>query len=269
MTNTLFLSGINIYPVKSCRGIALKTADLDTWGLKYDRNWMIVNAEGGFLTQRKFPRMALIETALEPDTLLLKAPSLPELRLPLAGQPGEKLDVTVWKDHCQAIDQGSEAAEWLSNFMGLKCRLVRIGESYTRLADPNYTPSPAQVSFADDYPLMVLSEASLTDLNTRLAEPLPMNRFRPNLVVAGSEPYAEDNWRTMQIGEVTFEVVKPCARCAVITTNQATGRRGKEPMVTLATYRRVGRKILFGQHLVPTGLGKVQLGDTVGESTKL
>jgi hypothetical protein len=263
MTNTPVLSAINIYPVKSCRGIALKTSHIDTWGLKYDRNWMVVNAEGGFLTQRKYPQMALIETELNPDALLLRAPNMPELRIPLSVQSGDKLDVTVWNDHCQAIDQGTEAADWLSNYMGLKCRLVRIRENHTRLADPHYTPQPTQVSFADDYPLMLISEASLTDLNARLAEPLPMNRFRPNLVVAGCEPYAEDKWRTMQIGEVMFEVVKPCARCAIINTNQTTSSRGKQPMVKLATYRRVRNKILFGQHLTHTGLGKVQLGDAV------
>ncbi|MBD2102296.1 MOSC domain-containing protein [Leptolyngbya sp. FACHB-261] len=257
------LSAIYVYPVKSCAGIELDAAHLDTWGLRYDRNWLIVDEKGSFLTQRAFPRLALIKTALEPDSLRLTSPGMPEFSVPLAPIASERLSVTVWDDQCQAVDQGSAAAEWLSTFLETPCRLVRIGEGYDRPVEPDYISEPAQVSFADAYPLLVISEASLRDLNARLEIPLPMNRFRPNLVVFGCEPYAEDGWRAVRIGNATFRGVKLCERCAITTTDQATAERGKEPLVTLATYRRAKSGVVFGQNLVHTNIGEVRRGDAV------
>ncbi len=264
MTHTPIVSGIYIYPVKSCRGIELASASLDAGGLMYDRTWLVVDENGRFLTQRQLPRMAVIETALEAESLCLSAPDLPELRLPLTGLAGTEREVVVWRDRCRAVDQGTEAAAWFSRCLGLGCRLVRIGAAYTRPVDPTYAPQPAQVSFADGYPLLVISEASLADLNTRLAEPLPMDRFRPNLVVSGCEAYAEDGWQTVQVGTVTFHGVKLCQRCAITTVDQATGNPGKEPLITLAGYRRVrGGGVVFGQNLIHANLGGVQVGDAM------
>ena len=263
MTKSGIISAIYIYPVKSCRGISVTSACLDTWGLKYDRNWMLVDADGRFLTQRQFPSLALVETALEPEFLRLRAPGMPELRLPLSSQQGEAVDVVVWRDRCRAIDQGDDAAEWFSTHLGKACRLVKIGERYSRPVDPNYTDQAAQVSFADGFPLLVISEASLAELNTRLAEPLPMDRFRPNLVVSGCEPFAEDGWHSVQIGEATFHGVKLCQRCIITTIDQMTGLGGQEPLITLGTYRRVKGGVVFGQNLVHAGPGKVCLGNSV------
>lgn len=257
------LSAIYIYPVKSCRGISLASAHLDAWGLEYDRNWMVVNADGHFLTQREFPSLALVETALETKLLRLSAPNLPELRLSLFDRLGEEVNVTIWRDHCQAIDQGDEAAEWFSTFLGVTCRLVRMAQRFIRPVEPNYAPQDAQVNFADGFPLLMISEASLADLNMRLAEPLLMNRFRPNLVVSGCEPFAEDSWHTIRIGEVTFNGVKPCKRCIITTINQTTGKGGQEPLTTLATYRRLKGGVIFGQNLVHKGPGKVYLENVV------
>jgi uncharacterized protein YcbX len=263
MTTAPTLSGIYIYPVKSCRGISLASTSLDTWGLKYDRNWMVVNAEGRFLTQRQFPRLALVETALTSEHLQLSAPKQSELHLPLSVGLGEEVDVVVWQDKCRALDWGDEAASWLSAFLGVTCRLVGINERFHRPVDPAYAPASAQVNFADGFPSLLISEASLSDLSIRCSQSLPMNRFRPNFVVSGCEPYSEDRWRTVRIGGITFDVVKPCQRCIITTIDQMTGLGGSEPLKTLATYRRVRGGVTFGQNLVHRELGEVHLGDSI------
>lgn len=261
---TPMISALYIYPIKSCRGISVESARLDTWGLEYDRNWMVVNADNRFLTQRELPHMALVETAFEPDTLRLTAPNMPALRLSLSDKFGKEVDVTVWGDRATALDQGDEAAEWFSTFLATTCRLVRMGESYSRPVDPDYAPLDAQVNFADGYPSLMISEASLADLNARCSEPLPMDRFRPNMVVSGCDSYAEDSWHTIRIGDVTFHGVKPCQRCKITTVDQATGSvDGREPLVTLATYRGVKGGVIFGQNLIHTGPGEVRLGNVV------
>lgn len=263
------LTAINIYPVKSCRGIALTSTQLDAWGLHLDRNWMIVTPEGKFLTQRDEPRLALIETAIQSEALHLKAPGQPCLTVPRSQGPqgdipgSPTIEVEVWRDRCWAIDQGDVAASWLSDFLGRACRLVHIGHGYDR---PIRKPGidEAQVSFADAYPLLLISEASLADLNQRLLQPLPMNRFRPNLVVAGCDPYAEDTWQQIRIDQAIFDVVKPCERCVITTTDQATGTRmGSEPLKTLATYRRVKGGVFFGQNLIHRSQNQIQVGSSI------
>lgn len=262
------VTDIYIYPVKSCRGIRLTAAQLDTWGLQYDRNWMIVTPAGKFLTQRDLPQLALIATAIEADHLYIEAPHQPALHLPLVPQTdaieaAAELRVEVWRDRCRAIDQGDAAAAWLSQFLATDCRLVRIGEAYDRPVK-SMQPS-AQVSFADAYPLLLISEASLADLNQRLPQSLPMNRFRPNLVVAGCDPYAEDGWQQIRVNQTILEVVKPCERCVITTTDQQTAIRdaAKEPLKTLATYRRLKGGVIFGQNLVHHNAGEIRVGDRV------
>jgi len=264
LANKPILTGLYIYPVKSCGGISVESARLDTWGLEYDRNWLVVNADNRFLTQRELPRLAIVQPALEPDNLRLVAPDMPTLYLSLSNSPSEEVEVTVWRDRCRAIDQGDEAAEWFSTFLGLACRLVRMSKNFHRPIDPDYALGDAQVNFADGYPSLMSSEASLADLNERCAASLPMNRFRPNMVVAGCQPYAEDSWHTMRIKEVTFHRVKPCQRCIITTVDQKTGNiAGRDPLQTLATYRRVKGGVIFGQNLIHTELGEVRLGDII------
>lgn len=260
---SITLSAIYIYPVKSCRGIAMSTAQLDDWGLQFDRNWMVVNETGRFLSQRELPQMALIETAIGAESLQLSAPGQSGLEVPLAPYPGETRTVEVWGDQTPAIDQGEAAAAWLSQALGQTVRLVRIGAGYSRPVKP-VQPAANQVSFADGYPLLLISEASLADLNQRLPESLPMNRFRPNLVVSGCEAYAEDHWQQIRINEVIFSLVSACERCAITTTDQATGSRsGPEPLKTLATYRRNSGGVIFGQNLVHQNHGAVSSGSPV------
>ncbi len=209
--------------------------------------------------------MALIQPAIADDCLRLTAPGVSGLELPV-DQPGERVGVTVWKDSgIGAVDQGDPVAAWFSAYLGSNCRLVRFADDAVRPVNPKYAPRPTdQVSFADGYPFLIISEASLAELNSRLDDPLPMNRFRPNIVVAGTEAYAEDTWRAIRVGEVEIDVVKPCARCTITTTDQATAARGKEPLRTLATYRAGKSGPLFGQNAIQRASGgTIRLGDPV------
>jgi len=183
----------------------------------------------------------------------------------LCDQTGAQIDVVIWKDHCKAVDQGAQAAQWLSAYLGTACRLVHIPDGYVRQVDQLYANTKQdQVGFADGYPLLLISQASLDDLNTRLAEPLPMTRFRPNIVVSGCTPFAEDTWKTIRIGDMLFTLAKPCARCVLTTVDPQTGIQGKEPLKTLATYRHLpGKGVLFGQNLIQKHTGSIRVHDTV------
>lgn len=251
------------YPVKSCRGMAVDEATITAYGLEYDRCWMVVDAKGRFLSQRRFPAMALIEAEPKGDDLILRAPGMPAL---MVTQPaGDALAVQVWEHTGAARDAGDGPAAWLSGYLGTACRLVAPDPGFRRPVIADYARVESEVLFADGFPFLLISEASLEDLNTRLTAPVTMDRFRPNIVVGGCEPYAEDGWRIVQLGELIFHIVKPCARCAVPTVDQATGKRGAEPLRTLAGYRRAADgKIYFGQNLVhESKSGILRVGDPV------
>jgi hypothetical protein len=277
------VSAIYIYPVKSCGGIAVESAAAGTYGFSGDRRFLVVDQSGQFLTQRAQPRLALVHTALSDNCLALSSPAHGSVNVDLAHTPGRRSEVTVWKDTVAADDCGDEPAQWLSAFLGLPCRLVRAGSAYARripdrkvpaglaatsLGDPDSdlrSVARHEVSFADAFPFLVISEASLADLNARLEVPLPMNRFRPNLVVTGAPPYSEDEWGRFRIGEVIFHGATPCGRCAVPTIDQSTAGRGPEPLRTLATYRRnANGTVMFGRNLIhETKTGRVTVGDMV------
>jgi MOSC domain-containing protein len=257
------LSGLNIYPIKATRGIALDSSEVDGFGLRYDRRWMVVNASGEFLSQRTHPRLALVTTAIEGDTLRISAPEMPPLETPLHPKETVRIRVAVWGDICPATWLGESAAGWFSEVLDCACNLVHMADRVVRPPDPAYAPAGVRISFADGFPFLLISEESLADLNRRLSEPLPMNRFRPNLVVAGGEPYAEDEWDKIEIGGVALRVVKPCGRCLVTTTDQDTGARGKEPLRTLATYRERDGEVMFGQNVIHQGPGHLQVGDLI------
>ncbi|HAA28829.1 MAG TPA: MOSC domain-containing protein [Cyanobacteria bacterium UBA8553] len=257
------LSGIYIYPIKSAAGISLKTAQVEKRGFECDRRWMLVDETGKFLTQRQFPRMALISVLLNQNQLVVKAPNQKSLSLPIHMDSDDYVRVQVWNSICDAIPLGEEVSQWFSEFLEISCQLVYMPESSFRPVNPRYATDNEQVSFADGFPFLLISEASLEDLNQRLDEPIPMNRFRPNLVVSGCEAFAEDSWRSIRIGSIIFRVVKPCERCSITTVDQALGIRGKEPLQTLAKYRLSNGKILFGQNLIPGKFGALQVGDSV------
>jgi uncharacterized protein len=252
---SLTLSALYIYPVKSLRGIAVSTAAVTDRGLHMDRRWMLVDAAGRFMSQRQTPRMALVSVAVREGGLALDAPGMEPLLVPFEAPTPEPLEVEVWRDRCEARTVGPSFDRWFTRFLGQDCRLVQMPEETLRPVDPIYAAHPDDhVSFADGYPFLLISEASLDDLNRRLRErdaaPVDMIRFRPNLVVRGAQAYAEDDWKRLRIASTEFRVVKPCSRCVIPTVDLATGEKGREPLATLTQYRRRDNKVFFGQNLV-------------------
>jgi uncharacterized protein YcbX len=256
----LQLTGITVYPLKSAGGISSETWEVDPFGLRYDRRWMVVDLAGRFLSQREFPRLALVRPVLLPGALSLRAPGFAELRVPLEPLEGPLVPVSVWAGATEARSVGPAAAQWLSRLLGFTCRVVYMPDTVVRPVDPEYGEPGDRVSFTDGFPFLIISEASLEELNRRLARPLPMNRFRPNLVVGGCDPFEEDRWRVVRIGGLELRIVKPCARCVVTTTDQETAERGTEPLRTLATFRNQGGKVLFGQNAIHRGTGRLEVG---------
>lgn len=254
------ITGLNIYPVKSCRGIAVTQARLTETGFEHDREWLVITPEGRFLTQRERPQLAQIETALSDGQLVLRRPNGAELSLPL-NLTGTELEVTIWRDKVAAFDAGDAAAAWLTEHLGKPARLVRFDKRRKRLSNMQWTGGvEAPTQFADGYPWLLISQGSLEELNGRLPTPLPMNRFRPNIVVNGLAPFGEDSVDEFIAGEVRLKVVKPCDRCIITTTDQITGERtGEEPLKALREFRfdRNLRGVLFGQNMILTaGLGQ-------------
>ncbi len=259
------LIGLYIYPVKSLAGICLSEANTEDRGLQWDRRWMLVDEQNQFLTQRNFPDMALLRTQLEGDHLVISTGDASKaLRVGLQEGMGKYIASTLWDDQPSVELVSREADDFFTDFLQMQVRLVRVGERTSRPADPRYVADrKVEVSLADGYPFLVISEASLDDLNKRLETPVPMDRFRPNFVIDDTLPYAEDTWKKLRIGESVFRVVKPCARCVVTTIDQATAIKGKEPLRTLSTYRTVNNKVIFGQNMILESGRKVRLGDKV------
>jgi uncharacterized protein YcbX len=269
------LTGLFIYPVKSLSCIAVPSAALDELGLVGDRRFLVVEeTTGRFLTQRTLPRMALIATALDATHLTLSTPTPSSLRVARASDPSAPLrTVSVWKsENLLAEDCGEAAAAFLSAFLATPCRLVRIGAAFNRPMLKSSARPGDTVTFADAYPLLVIGESTLTDLNDRLiaqgSDALPMNRFRPNLVFTGAPAFAEDTWPRLRIGSVALRAGGPCARCIMTTTDQTTGTRdGPEPLRTLAAYRRDAADptdVNFGQNFIhETKSGTLSVGDAV------
>jgi uncharacterized protein YcbX len=274
------LTELNLYPVKSCAGITLREATVTAAGLMsecvYDREWMVVDVRGGFLTQRDYPRMALITPRLKADTLELHAPGMLRLEIPLelpSPDDARVLQVQVWDDSVQAYDCDEKTAAWFSNAVGVTCRLVRFHPAAKRVANPQWTDGiEVPTLFSDGYPMLVISEASLGDLNQKLIaqqrDPLPMNRFRPNIVIGGTEAFEEDYAASIKIGAATLRPVKPCPRCPIPSVDQATGRVGPDPLDILQTYRanpKVDGSVTFGMNaILREGEGQVlRVGDAV------
>ena len=259
------LTSLYIYPVKGFAAVALREAVVTSRGLQHDRRFMVVDPDGGFISQRELPLMATVWTEIEGETLRLAAADAGEVSLPLAPDDGEAITVRVWKSTCAAIAPSPAVDQWLTEYLGTDCRLVYMPESTRRDTNAAYGGPGHIVSFADGYPFLLTNEASLADLNARMARPIPMNRFRPNFVVAGAPAFAEDSWTDFALGDVRLRMVKPCGRCQVPTTDQATGEvTGPEPLATLTAYRNSPEfGATFGMNAVPTGSGVVRAGDAV------
>jgi uncharacterized protein YcbX len=255
----LTLTSLHIYPVKSCGGFRAGSWEVDDFGLRMDRRWMVVNERGHFHTQRTRPRLALVRTGLSGQTLTLEAPGMESIAVAPGG--GDALAVGVWDDLCVAEHCEAHANEWVSDLLGERAQLVFMPDATRRPTRRRQGESLGRIGFQDAYPFLLLGSASLDDLNSRLDIPLPMNRFRPNLVVGGSAAYAEDVWSECRIGEIELVVTKPCARCKIPTIDQATGEAGKEPLRTLAHYRRNGEAGTYGVKLSQRNGGKMRVGD--------
>jgi uncharacterized protein YcbX len=257
------LSALNVYPIKAAGGVAVGEWEVDDFGLRCDRRWMVTDSRGCMMTQRTHPRLALARPAIEGERLIVRAAGREPLTLPLHPTAAVSTTVTIWDDSCLALWQGEAAARWFSELLGSDATLVYMPEATWRPAEPAYAPPSSRVSFADAYPFLLLSEESLADLNRRLALPLPMNRFRPNLVIRGVAAFGEDELAAFTIGEIGFRAVKPCDRCVVTTTDQETTERGVEPLRTLATFRKQDGKVYFGQNVVHQGTGRLAVGMAV------
>ncbi len=264
------LSEINIYPIKSLKGISLNEAKVEQRGLQYDRRWMLVDENGDFFTQREFPKMATIVIDLAENGLKVSIDGFEDLFVPYQPSNDEKkIKVRVWQSVCDAIESGDAINQWFSEVLQTKCKLVYMPDESKRGVNPIFNRDDDIVSFADGYPFLVIGENSLGDLNSRLKNEFPMNRFRPNFVVQESAAFAEDDWKKLSIGDTIFRVTKPCARCVITTVDQANGvKTGVEPLKTLATFRipkrSVKKKILFGQNLIAESIGEtLKIGDEI------
>ncbi len=271
------ISEINIYPVKSLSGISVQNSMVEKRGLQDDRRYMLVDENNDLLTQREFSKMATLNVEIIKDGLNISAESFAVLQISDDFENAEKIEVRVWNSYCDALVAKAEINQWFSEYLETNCRLVRMPESTHRRINEKFNKGNDIVSFADGYPLLIIGENSLKDLNSRLEKQIPMNRFRPNLVVSDSEAFAEDDWKKIRIGKTIFRVTKPCARCVVTTIDQITGISDvQEPLKTLSAYRRsadvfpnsfedfgLGKNdVLFGQNLVAENFGeKIKLGD--------
>jgi uncharacterized protein len=262
------LASLHIYPLKGGRAVDLDHAVVEPWGLAGDRRWLLVDADCQFMSQRKHPALARLVISYGPGAdITASSRGFPPLRVAAPDESAELLKVTVWRSTVLAAAAGDVADAWFSDYLGEPVRLVYLDDPTRRAVDPEYGQDGDTVSFADGYPLLLTSTESLGQLNQWLTatgdQPVPMNRFRPNVVVSGYGPWAEDRWRRIRIGPVWFRVAKPCGRCVVTATDQTTGERGSQPLKMLAARRRFGKNLVFGQNLIPDSPGHIRVGDPI------
>ena len=262
----MYISEINIFPVKSLKGISLNEAMVEDRGLRNDRRWMLVDEKKQFLTQREFPSMARVSLDVGVGGFTAQAGD-DSIEVPFSPETGDFCSAKIWSSSVRSEIYPQEINEWFSKAIGTDCRLVAMPEGAHRAVNPFYAVRRFKdtVSYADGYPFMLIGQASLDDLNSRLSAPVPMNRFRPNIVVAGAEPFAEDKWKIVRIGSTVFHIVKSCERCIIPTIDQMTGEKtGKEPLRTLSIFRTFKGKVLFGQNMIAENAGCViRIGDEV------
>jgi uncharacterized protein YcbX len=262
----LTLTEIYIYPIKSLGGISLQSAKVEERGLQYDRSWMLVDNNGMFLTQREHPQMALLQVNIKDEWIEVthKIKTMSKLQIPISNNKNTNhMVVNIWNDVVIAKNVSRDADSWFSDALNLDSHLVFMDDDSDRLTDRKYTSEPKQVSFADAYPFLIIGQESLNELNRKLKDPLPINRFRPNFVFSGGKPFVEDTWRDFMIGNLKFRAVKPCSRCVVTTVNQDTAEKGSEPLETLATFRKAGNKVMFGMNVIGYDEGIVRVGDEI------
>jgi len=259
------LSEISIYPIKSLAGVSLSKSEVYPEGLKRDRMMMLVDENGLFISQRKFPQLALLKVALTATGVKISMPDSNSIEIGDASFLEDKMDVRIWSDHCVTFVAIGEINLWFSQFLDAPVRLIKYDNKNPRATDPKYSNQNDIVSFADGFPLLIISQASLDDLNSKLDEPVSMRNFRPNLVVNNCEAFAEDSWNRIKIGAITFEAVKLCSRCIMTTVNPLSGKKSErgEPYKTLSQYRLIEGKVCLGMNLIPRNKGLIAVGDTL------
>jgi len=255
------VSELYIHPIKSARGIAVSSARVGDRGFEHDRRFVVVDAAGDFITQRQHPEMARVVPHIHGDILRIDAKGIGHVEVPLRPTAGAHRRVRVWGDTCDALSLGPEEGRFFERVIGAPSELCYMPDESIRPVNPAYAGPDDRVSFADGFPFLLISQASLDALNARLARPVSMSRFRPNLVVTGAGAFDEDTWDAFGIGEVIFRPVKPCSRCVMVNVDPLTGEAGKEPLATLAGFRKQGGKVMFGQNLIFTGHGEIRVGD--------
>ncbi|WP_435356536.1 MOSC domain-containing protein [Emticicia sp. SJ17W-69] len=262
----LIISEITIYPIKSLGGISLQSVIVEERGLQHDRRWVLADEENRFITQRENEQMALIDVSIESDGLHVshRLKENTPLTVPFSPQTSDYQKITIWDDIVNAVRVSDEVDAWFSVILGKKCHLFYQPDDSIRLTDPRYSITKEEhTSFSDGYPILIIGQASLDNLNERLDEKVEMKRFRPNLVFSGGQAHEEDDWKYFTVGEAKLVGVKPCARCVMTTINPETAEKGKEPLKTLNQYRNFGNKILFGQNLLVVETGKISVGDLI------
>ena len=261
----IYICSLYIYPVKSVSGIAVDEAVAEEKGFRHDRRWMLIDDQNRFITQRKFHDLALVDASIEEGSIRLSYRKWPEshAEAPLETTHGKLIKSHIWHDEVEVLWPGLSADEWFSKILKIPCKLVFMPHDAKRQIDTDWVSEPMNTSLSDGYPYLITNEASLNDLNQKSGTELTMRRFRPNIVVSGAAPFAEDKWKRIRIGEAVFRIIKPCARCVVTTIDPETGQKGREPLKTLSTYRKEGHKILFGQNTILEKGGMVRAGDKI------
>jgi hypothetical protein len=256
------LARLFVYPVKSAAGIELQHALVDDFGVEHDRRFLVVDQDNTFMTQREYPGMSQMRVRIDPPNLVLSASDGSSCTVPLRPDSDERTRVRIWDDSVDAV-RVADTEDWLSRVIGVRCNLVYMPDDVVRPLPPEYSVRADRVGFADAFPFLILSQASIDNLNTRLEHAIDVRRFRPNLLIDGVAPHAEDTWARVRVGALDLHVVKPCARCAITTVNPDTGVRGKEPLRTLAEYRTKNGKVYFAQNAIHAGPGELRVGDSV------
>jgi uncharacterized protein len=259
------VSDIYIYPIKSLGGFSVTEAKVTATGFQHDRRWMLVDKDGTFITQRQIPVMALLQTTIKTEGLYVYHKLYPEknITIPFLSAPITIKQVKIWDDICDAWSHAVAISSWFSEILGTECELVYMPDDTKRMVDTDYAKNNEITSFSDGYPFLIIGQSSLNELNSKLAEPLVINRFRPNIVFTSGTPHIEDNWEHITINGIDFFGVKTCARCMITTIDQQTAVAGKEPLKTLAAYRSVNNKIKFGMNLLHKGEGVIKVGETI------
>ena len=258
----MILSEINIYPIKSLQGMSLTTTEVTSKGLQFDRRWMIIDQDNRALTQRTLPSLCLFNTRLENNKIIVNKDDS-ELGIPVSIASGEWIRVKIWNDECPVLLARNWVNDWFSERLNKQVRLVYMPDTTNRQIDLEYGQNGDWVSLADGYPILLANEASLNELNRRLERSVIMKRFRPNLVFSGDQPFQEDHFQSLKIGNLGFRAVKPCSRCIMVNINSQTGLKDKEPLKTLSQFRLVDGKVMFGVNLIVEKQGKLSIGDSV------